>query len=190
MRWPIGGLLGCATMIAIAAFVVGLIGSLFAATASPGERLLIAVGVAATAFVAALILAVRDFSRHRSTVKAVRRMLLARKDIAEADFASHFPDIDPALLGQIRQVIADFFHVPATKVHPGDNPRGHLQCDILEPSFHTFITYHTFYARKVVANPGRIITFNSSALNSLKDLINELQRILDSFDSGRAKSGD
>ena len=191
IRWLFGcaaGLFGCATMIAAVAFVFGLVGALFATTTTVREKFLIAAGVAAMAFVAALILGARDYSRHRAAVAAVCRMLLTRDDLTEADFVSHFSEIDPILLGQIRQAIADFFRVPVAKIHPGDSLRGHLQCDALEPGFHTFIVYHIFAARKVTTERGQLISFHCGALNGFADLAKEIQRILDGLASGRANA--
>jgi hypothetical protein len=176
------GLVGCATVIAVAAFVCGLIGSLFATGASFGERMLIAVGVAAMAFAAAVILNVRDHVRYKATVRAVRRTLLARDDVAEADFLSHFPEIYPTLLGQIRQAISDYFQVPVGKIHPGDSLRSNFQCEKLEPMFQFFVVYHVFNARKVAPARGQPFVFNPGGLSGFGDLTKEIQRIMDGLD--------
>ncbi len=188
MRGLITGLVGCAAMIAAVAFVLGLIGSLFATTANFGERLLIAAGVAAVAFVAALMLFIRDYASRTAAIRAVRRMLLARSDVSDADFSSHFPEVDPTFLGQIRQAVSGAFRVPAAKIHPGDNLRRTFRCDVLEPEFHSIVIFDILKTRKVTPAPGQLFAFHSSALNSFGDLAKEIQRILDGFDSGGDKA--
>jgi hypothetical protein len=183
------GLAGCATIVAVVAFVFGLIGSLFATTATLRERLLIAVGVAVIGFAAALILGTRDHTHRAATFRRVRRMLLARNDVTESDFSSHFPEVDPTLLGQIRNAVSEAFRVPAAKIHPGDNLRCNFRCDVLEPGFHLFVVCHVLNARKVTPAPRQLFTFHSAALNGFGDLVKEIRRILDDFASCGAKEG-
>jgi len=87
-------MIGCAGMIATVAFIFGAIGSLFATQANLAERLMLALMPAAFAFVAAMILFTRDHARHTSTMRAVRKMLLARNDVNDHDFLTQFPDAD------------------------------------------------------------------------------------------------
>jgi hypothetical protein len=183
----LGWLTGCATIIAAVAFVLGLIGSLFAASASLTERLLMAAGVAAIAFIAALQLGIQDHVRHAATIRAIRRRLLARDDVTDKDFLSRFPESDPVLLLQIRQAVSEAFRVPTAKVHPGDNLHCNYRCDVLEPGFHSFVVRHVLKARSVAPSPGQLFTFHSAALSGFGDLAKEVRRILDGFASGGAE---
>ena len=179
------GAIGCSATLAAVAFVLGLIGSLFATMAGFGERLLMAGGLAATVFVAVLMLAVRDHMRCHAAFNAVRKMLTARDDVTEVDFLSRFPDLDRVLLGQIRQAVADSFNVPVAKIHPDDNPLRDFRCDALEPGFHSFVVYHILNVREVAPVRGQLFTFTSSSLSGFGDLATEIQRILDDL-AGRS----
>ncbi len=122
--------IGCAGIIATVAFLIAIIASLFATETDLGQRLLIALMTAATAFVAAVILISRDRRRRAAVVQSVRQMLLDREDVSDTDFANHFPDHDPTLIVQTRQAVAEFFEVPAVKLHPTDGLRKDLKFDL------------------------------------------------------------
>jgi hypothetical protein len=183
----VGGMIGCAGMIAAVALILGIIASLFSTEAPFPERLTIAIGPAGMAFVAALLLLTRDRARHVSAVKAVRQMLLAREDVSEAKFMAHFPDADPTLIAQTRQAVSKFFDVPAQKIHPTDDLRSNLQFDALEPGFHSFVVYQVLADRNVAPQP---FWFKSGGLRDIGDLAKEIQRVLDGFTDGEANTDD
>jgi hypothetical protein len=177
----IGHLIGCAFLIAVVAFLFGLIVSLFGADATMGERLLMAVMVAGMAFVAALLLLWRDRARHKAAVKSVRKRLLERKDIGDAEYLAAFQGADVTLIAQTRRAVADFFDVPVQKIHPTDNLRQDFKFAVFEPGFHSFVLVHVFKARGVQPKP---FGFRTSHLATIGDLANEIQRVLDGFESG------
>lgn len=179
-------MVGCAGMIAAVAFVFGMIGSLFATEANFGERIMIAFMPAAFAFVAALILCARDYARRTSTMRTLRQMLLARHDVNDDDFVSHFPDADPALVTQTRQAISQFFDVPVQKIHPTDKLQDDLRFDRLEPGFHLYVVHHVLDARKVAPRP---FTFHTGGLTGVGDLAKEIQCVLDRFENAERDDG-
>jgi hypothetical protein len=174
------GMIGCAGIIAGVAFILGLGGSLFATEATFFERLMMASMTAAMAFVAAMLLFSRDHLRHRRAVRQIREMLLSRGDVNDSDFTSHFPDVDPSLIVETRQAVANFFDVRAEKIHPLDDLRKDLRFDTLEPSFHSSVVFHICAVRKIVL---RSFSFDTRALVTIGDLANEVQRVLNSFAS-------
>lgn len=72
-----------AAVIAAFGFIAGAIGSIFASDVSLLGRLCMALGVAGATFVAALVLALRDYFRQSSARAEVQRMLLAREDLSK-----------------------------------------------------------------------------------------------------------
>jgi hypothetical protein len=176
------GTIGCATIVAAVAFILGLVGALFAHEASVAERFMNAGIMAAMAFCGVLILGTRDLVRYKATIRADRRKLLAQENVTDAEFLSHFSDVDPALILQIRLAVAALFQVPAEKVHPSDSLQDDLRLNILEPGFHSFVVAHVLKARNVAPQP---YVFHSVALKGFNDLVKELQRILDGMNSER-----
>ena len=108
------GLMGVAIGLAIA-YVFG----------GPPRSLAMMIG--GFTYVAALILFFGGHWRYEAVRRRVRRMLLRREDINDADFVAAFPDIDSTLLLQARQAVGEFFDVPSTKLHPTDTLRDDLQ---------------------------------------------------------------
>jgi hypothetical protein len=166
-------------MIAAVAFVFGLIGSLFMTEANVYARLLTALAVAATAFIAALFLAGLDYVQHTGAVRRVRAKLLARGDSSDEEFVALFPQHEPTLVQQTRRAIAQFFDVPVEKIRATDSLNGDLEYSTLEPGFHTFVVYHVLEARKVNPQP---FSFKAT-LNDIGELIAEIQRVLDDMSS-------
>lgn len=82
-------------MIAAAAFLLGILGSLFVAEANLADRLMMAFLPAGMAFIATLMLFARDHWRHAATMRSVRRMLLDRALVDDAEHLAHSPDADP-----------------------------------------------------------------------------------------------
>jgi len=167
-------------MVAAPAFVFGLIIALLTTEASLAERLMIPPMIAAIVFIAALVCFAWDYARHTRTRRVVRQALLEREDVEDDVFAAVFPDVDTTLVTQTRHAVAQFFHVPAAKVHPADKLVDDLHFDALEPSFHSFVVYHVLNARDV--HPQRFL-FNTGNLNDIGDLAAKIQRVLDAADS-------
>jgi hypothetical protein len=113
-------------------------------------------------------------------------ILLKRVDVTDADFISYFSDIDPKLLMQIRQAIAEFFDVSIGKIHPTDTLRSAFRFDALEPTIHSYIVFHVLDARSLGMQS---FTFNSSVLNGIGDLAKEVQRVFDGIDPGGTADG-
>jgi len=168
---------GCAGMLALVAFILASIVSLFT-SATLGGRLTLAIMSGTMTFLAALLLLARDRWRFTSTIRSVRRTLLARQDVSEAEYLKHFPASDPSLVVQTRQAVAAFFNVPVQKIHSKDNLRKDLGFESLEPGFHSFVAFHVLAARKVQTQS---FLFNTGGLVDIGDLANEIQRLLDGF---------
>lgn len=171
-------MIGCAGVIGAVAFLFGMIGSLFATEATFAERMMMALMVAGMAFIAALLLCLRDEAQDWATRRSVRRMLLDRQDVSDAEFVKHFRDTDPTLIAQTRRAVAEFFNVPVQKIHPTDTLRNDLKVDTLEPGFHSFVIFHVLGARNV--EPQRFV-FHTGDLADIGDLAREIQRVLDGF---------
>ena len=167
--------LGCAGMIAAVAFVCGAIGSAFDTEASLNQRLLMAATLAGATFVAAVLLFMDDYARHRRAVQFVRNELLARADVDDDEFAQRFPKVDRELLCQTRNAVARFFDAPAEKLHPTDTLRGNLRFDELEPSFHMFVVSRVLEDRGVQTTS---YTFDSRSLVDIGDLARQIRAVL------------
>jgi hypothetical protein len=169
-------MIGCAGMIAAIAFLLGLIGSLFVNEVNLFQRLMIALMPAALGFVAALLLLTRDRLRHTATMRDVRRMLLARRDVNDDEFIAQFPAADATFLAQIRQALSQFFDVPAEKIYATDNLNKDLRFSTFEPAIHCYVVYHILNAHDMAH---QAFKFNTADLSDIADLAQEIQRVLD-----------
>jgi hypothetical protein len=105
----------------------------------------------------------------------VRRKLLNRDDVDETTFAARFPDSDPMLLAETRRAVAEYFDVPAGRIHPTDRIREDLELDSLNPGLY-------FALAKIVEARGLKtagLQFRIKNLHDINDLAAELQRIID-----------
>jgi hypothetical protein len=171
--------LGCAGMVAVVALVIGGIGSLFVADATLAERGLIAIGVAAAAFVAAWLLAGDDQARRKEAVRSIRRTLVERQGLADAEFASQIPGGDRALGIQVRRAIAAYFQVPSEKIFPSDELRRDYQYDLLGPGFELYVVEHVTTARCIESRD--FVVLRSRDVKNVRDLCAEVQQIIDGF---------
>lgn len=172
-------MIGCSGIIAGVAFLIGIIGSLFATKASFGERLMLAFMPAIIAFIAAMMLCAKDYWQHASAMWLALRRLLARPDVNEQDFLERFPDADPALIVQVREAISRFFSVSVQKIHPADNLQKDFRFDVLDPGFHFFVVDYVLNARSIA--PQSFI-FKTNGLTDIADFMEEIQCVLDGFD--------
>jgi hypothetical protein len=173
-------MIGCALLVGALGFFFGLIGALFVSDASGAERLILAAMPAAMAFVAAILLGFRDMARYKAAKRRVRRIVLARQDISDRDFTSHFPDCNATWLVQTRHLVARFFDVPPEKIHPTDELREDLRFDSLEAYW--VILHDVRKARNVVRRPA---TFNTTDLTDIAQLANEIHRFRRSSNDSR-----
>lgn len=173
------GQLGCAGMVAVVAFFIGGIGSLFVADATLAERGLLASGMAAAAFVAAWLLAGDDHRRHVEAVRSVRQTLVDRPNLEDAEFTAQLPGGDDKLGIQVRSAIAAYFQVPPEKILPTDDLRRDYRYDVLGPSFEQFVVAHVCAARGI--DPVGFFVFRSAEIKDATDLCAETQRIIDGF---------
>jgi hypothetical protein len=180
-------MIGCAGIIAVVPFVIGILLALTIPESPYHDRLAIAFGPGVLAFIAAIILFSRDRARQLSQLKKIHNRLLARSDVTDDEFAAFFPAIDATLLAQTRTGISTFFNVPAQKVHPTDDLRRDLEFEALEPGFHTSVVYHVFNARSV--EPRLPFRFNTNGLTNIGDLAAEIERVIEGFKTIDAKHG-
>ena len=163
-----------ALVVAFMALLCGGLGSLFAQEAGPGERILMAVMTSAMAFVAALILGLRDLLRFRKASRQTQQHLLERPDFFEAEFQSE-AEVDPELMKIVREAIAQFFDVPVYKIRPTDNFETDLHIDPTEFNFQHFVILK-------VADDHRfqdeVIEANFANTHTVKDLVLWLQEFI------------
>jgi len=177
------GTFGCAGSLALVAFILGLPFSLFFEVDHWGQRLFIAAMPAAMAFLAGLVLLGRDMHLHSLEISSVQSTLRSRTDISDSSFVEHFPSTDPDLLLRTRETIAAYFDVPAFKIHPEDDLREDFRADRLDPSFQFFVVDSVIAQTTEVQ---RSFTFSLSELNSVGDLTNAIERVLDDLHSNRS----
>ena len=140
--------------------------------------LLSGVGVGGIVFVAALPLFTRDQFRYGAAVRKVRKTLLSREDIGDAEFVAAFPEIDSALLLQTRQAIAEFFDVPEAKIDPTDKLREELQFKTLELQLFEVVVPRVLAMNEVECEDP---PFRTSNLVTIGDLADTVQGLLESY---------
>lgn len=83
-------------------------------------RLIIATLPALITLIAVFLLSFRDLRQKQKEYSGIRGRLLERTDTPEEDYLASFPEgtslSDREILLEIRQLIADFFNVPANKI--------------------------------------------------------------------------
>lgn len=172
-------MIGCAGMIALVTLLFGALLSLAIPNATPAERISTAFMPSALSFIAAIILFRRDRVSRRGQEIRLRRQLLNRRDVGESEYLTYFPNIEPALMSQIRHAIAEFVQVPVEKIHATDRLREDLMADSIEPGLYYFVINRVIALQQHEITPSQIITINATSLSSAGDLAIEVQRLTD-----------
>jgi hypothetical protein len=177
-------MIGCAGILALVAFILGLPFSFFFTVDHWSHRFLIALMPAAFTFFAAILLCLRDQSAISEHVSAVRRSLSQRPDTSDNDFV--VSNSNQTLLLQTRDAIANYFDVPAAKLLPNDDLRIILRADKLDPSFQMYVVDW------VVANNAddpQPFMFGLDGINTIVDLSAAIEDVVDGFgNEGRANN--
>jgi hypothetical protein len=130
-------------------------------------------------FLAAVLLASRDASNYRATMRSARRHLLASPGTSNDEFASRRPFAELPLLLKTRTAIATYFDVPVEQVDRDVALIDDLHVDKLEPSFQYGVV------NSVIAStsdePHRF-WFSMKGLSTIDDLASAIQRVIDGFD--------
>jgi hypothetical protein len=174
------GMFGCAGVLALIAYLLGLPFSLFFTVDHWSHRLLIACMPAAFTFVATILLCLRDHSSQNESIAFVRRSLLDRENISDDEFVAHDSNSNPKLLLQTRDAIAKFFDVPASKLRPNDDLRAVLRADKLEPSFEFYVVESVISDNTDSLEP---FMFGMEGLANIVDLSVAIEKMLEGFDA-------
>jgi hypothetical protein len=167
-------MLGCAIPVAIVFFAFGMLGSLVVPGMSVVERADVGAMTGGMAFLASTLLYLRDRAKMSAAKRQVHQRLMARNDVADADFCGVFP-IDESILIDVREALARFFDVPSLKIHTGDNLRDDYKYNVLEPSLHMFAI------ARILRKRGREIgsfRFPECPISSVGDFANEISRLV------------
>ena len=171
------GMIGCAGILALVAFILALPFSLFFTVDHWSHRFLIACVPAAFTFFAAIFLCMRDQLSQSENIGVVRRTLLRRADTPDDVFVTSNPDAK--LLIQTRDAIANYFDVPGAKLLPTDDLRNDLRADKLEPSFQMYVV------DSVVANNTdnpQPFMFGLDGITTIEDLSVAIENVLKGFE--------
>ncbi len=178
--------LGCATLIAVVAFVVGGIGSFFFDDATLAERGLVAIGIAAAAFIAAWLLARDDSAQQNAARESVRQMLADRQGISDDEYAAQFPDTELALVMQVRNAVAEFFDVEVAKILSTDDLRRDYQY-ALGWGVEVAVIESVCAERGLQVPPFYLI--RDSEVTNVATLTEKMKRILDDIASSSEQGG-
>jgi hypothetical protein len=176
-------------MLAAVGFVAGVVISFLEGDATLEGRLLHGAIGAGLTFVAAVFLFCNDELKRRSERKAVGERLSGYPLVSDAELVAAIPHVDPVLLVQVRNSVAEFFSVPVEWVHPHDDLGKEMALDEVEPDFHSFVVFHVLAARKIgLANARQVsFRFDSACLLNLGDLWVEVQRVVDRLEAEARK---
>ncbi len=155
-------------------FLLGLIVSWISAGEVPGSiHLQGGALTAGIAFVASLLLMLRDGSDQSVRYRNVRRRLLPREDVEDQELVASVDPADRELTIEMRRRLAQWFGVPATKI------RLHDDLEIL--AFNDFIpmiylaVMSDFCQRHQISRIGR---FPKTTLKTVADLVSEAKTLL------------
>ncbi|MEQ8634127.1 hypothetical protein [Gimesia maris] len=163
-------------LLAVVAFVIGFVASLFIPDVTWIGRLGVAAIPAGCTFLAAILLFTRDSARHSATIKKVRGNLLASWDSTDEQFLSARPAEDPSLLLELREAIAQFFDVPACKISRNVDLISDLHVDQLEPSFQFAVVRPAIISRQ---KEPQSFGFSTTSLHTLDELVKAIHEVLD-----------
>lgn len=161
------------SIVAAVALMFGFVGSLFATEASLFEKFILATMPAGIAFVAAMMLFLRDQFRHDRAIRSVQKNLLNRTDISTQEFLSHFPQHVESVVVSIRIAIAKFFDVQQEKIHPEDDFTSVYQIPALSPGFQFFVTSVVFTELNVHEIPP---SFHIYSHHNISELAEEVEK--------------
>ena len=175
-------MLGCAIPIGAVFFVIGLLATL----ATPGTTILGRIAMAAAlgvaGFFASILLLLRDRAKFFATKKRVHERLQARNDVADEEFcrdAEEFcrdANVDPSVVLDVRQALAEFFAVSPAKIHPYDDLRDDYSYFGLDPSLHAFVISRVLAKRRREIGP---FTFPERPISSVGDFVREVNRLVE-----------
>ena len=144
------GMLGCAGILALLAFLLGLPVSFFFTVEHWSERLLIACMPAAFTFIAAMLLCLRDQSSHNEDMTSVRRSLLERVETSDDDFGDSPSKLNEQLLFQEQKEGNRFEHqAKRMNIIPASIFSQNCADQILIIEHGTFLTFFGIRPRKV-----------------------------------------
>lgn len=165
-----GARIGCAAIIGLIVFSLGVT---FACLNPQTSRHPIEEGFigGVIAFLAVLICMANDAGRNRAGWRAVQRELTRRPDISAEDFCRALPEFDPALLLEIREIVANHFEVAPEKIGPDD----HLIEDYRHRDYVAGIPF--LVAAAILESRGEPVgpsQFQIDARTSYRELVQEL----------------
>ncbi len=173
------GLVACSSFLVLPAFVIAFVITLFNPDMTWIQRLAGAGCMAATVFVAAFMLGLRDHQNQRRASTKVRKQLLESPDTSDKAFIDQRPTDEPELMIRTRTAIANFFDVPATKINRDVNLVADLQVNNFEPGFQ-FAVVDSVIAQQPVER--RMFGFSMAGLETIDDLVIAIRRVLDDFE--------
>ena len=169
----LGSHLFASSIVAAVALMFGFVGSLFASKASLFEKLILATMPAGIAFLAAMMLFLRDQFRYDRAIRSVQKKLLNRTDVTPEDFLLCFPNHVESVLISIRNALAKFFDVPQEKIHPEDDFTIDYQILSLSPGFQFFVTSAVFTELNIEEIPS---TFHIYTHNNVSEVAEEVEK--------------
>ncbi len=171
-------LIVCSGTMALAAFAIGFVVSLFVRDASWLDRLTMAAMPGVITFAAALLLFHRDSSKRAATMRSVRSSLLAHPDTTDDLFLSPRSYVNFALLLETRTAIALFFDVRPEKIGRDVRLIDDLHVDELEPWFQLYVVDAVIATQTI--EPKRY-AFSMADIESIDELTTAIHAVLDSF---------
>ncbi|WP_417386278.1 hypothetical protein [Gimesia sp.] len=163
-------------LLAVVAFVIGFVASLFIPDLTWIERLGVAMIPAFCTFFAAILLFTRDSVRYSATMQDIRKNLLNSPDTTEEQFLSARPVEDPSLLLELREAIAQFFDVPVFKVARDVDLISDLHVEQLEPTFQFAVVRPAITSRQKEPQP---FGFSTTSLRTIDELVKAIHEVLD-----------
>jgi hypothetical protein len=180
--------IGCAAMIGLVFFAVSfVVGFLFDA-GTIGDRLGFSAMFGGIAFLASVLLWWRDRRQFTAAKQRAQKRLLDLDDLDDDRFLQEMPEHEAELCLQVRQAIAEFFAVPAAKIHPTVQFREELECEVVGLSFNSFVVYRAMQLRGV--SPQHCVVFQHASTESLSEFIGKVARWMDAACQPNSEAAD
>ena len=129
------------------------------------------------AFVASVILALRDRSNWAFAYASVRTKLLSRSDLDDTAFCCFLHNENEQIAVDVRSSVARFFNIPQTKIYPSDNLESDLESSQLTLGLQGFVW--TDVVGKIVGNRIHSV-LPIRPLKTLDEFIREVARVAES----------
>lgn len=127
------------------------------------------------AFVASLILGVRDQLGAQRAYQRLQQRLMIRGDLSFDLFAAELPQHETGILSAIREAVASYLQVPSVKIYPDDR----FESDYGDPMAGHFVLMASLESLKLTPPANDQSQYSTSSIADVAEIIEGFQQQID-----------